>query len=126
MCPGINGVVVPTYGNSATATIDFRPEATPQQQAAAQSALLAFDWSPAGDAAYADAQEPDLATLRDQAQGAFDAATTAIAAIDAVAVPANLAQAIAEIGRINQRQRAVLTRQRAIIKALARIVSKAL
>lgn len=48
VCPihGIQG------GTQATAAIDYNPEATTEQRAAAQTALAAFDWSDAAQAAW--------------------------------------------------------------------------
>jgi hypothetical protein len=44
VCP-IDGVSVGTIGDPATVRIDYRPEATTEQRAAAQAALAAFDWN---------------------------------------------------------------------------------
>ena len=55
VCP-IIGVDVPTPGTSVGCVIHFDPSATAQQQANAQTALAAFDWSQNTQDAY-DAQQ---------------------------------------------------------------------
>ena len=49
VCP-INGLSVSTPGDSSTVRIDFAPEATPEQRAAAQAVVDGFDWSDAAQA----------------------------------------------------------------------------
>lgn len=61
VCP-ILGVSVPTLGTSVGVRIDFDPSSTAPQQAAAQSALLTFDWSAAGDATYVAQAQKAAAT----------------------------------------------------------------
>lgn len=112
LCP-IYGLSVGRLGQSASVRVDFRPEATPEQRAAAQAAVDAFDWSPAAGDAWLDSQEADLAALR-------DLSSQAVADINAylvVADGATAAQVRAEVKAIDQRQRAV-------IKALMRVVRR--
>lgn len=109
----IEGVSIGTVGDSATVRIAFRPEATAPQRAAAQSVVDGFDWSQAAQDAWEDAQEADLAALRDQAAQAIADITTYLAGADS----ASAAQVRAEVKAIDQRQRA-------IIKALLRLVRR--
>lgn len=51
VCP-VLGVSVGTPGDSSTVRIDYDPSATSAQQAAAQAALAAFDWSDEAQAAW--------------------------------------------------------------------------
>ena len=60
VCP-IVGVRVPTIGSSVGVVIDFDPSATAPQIAAAQSALLTFDWADAAQTAWQAGQERALA-----------------------------------------------------------------
>jgi hypothetical protein len=97
-----------------TVRIEWATAPTAPQIATANSIIAAWDWSAAADQAARDADEPDLAALRDQA-------TQAVADINAylaIGSPTQ-AQAIAEV-------RAIDLRQRAIIKALGRIVERLL
>ena len=57
VCPihGIQG------GTQATATIDFKPEATAEQRAAAEAALAAFDWSDAAQSTWERQKRRDAA-----------------------------------------------------------------
>lgn len=55
VCP-IVGVRVPTLGSSVGVVIDFDPSATAPQIAAAQAALLAFDWSSGQQSAWQTSQ----------------------------------------------------------------------
>jgi hypothetical protein len=60
VCP-ISGVSVGTPGDLSTVRIDYA-DATPEQIAAAQAALAAFDWSDAAQAAW-EKQQAVLAAL---------------------------------------------------------------
>lgn len=57
VCPihGIQG------GTQATATPDYKPEATTEQRAAAETALAAFDWSDLAQAAWGRQKRRDAA-----------------------------------------------------------------
>jgi hypothetical protein len=110
--------VAPIWGVAIGAgnavSVDYQPTATQAHRDAAAAVIAGFDWSAAADAAYRDAQEPDLATLRDQATQAVADISTFLA----IASPSN-AQLAAEVKAIDQRQRA-------IIKALARLAVRTL
>lgn len=58
------GVSVGTLGESSTVRIDFRPEATAEQRAAAQAVVNAFDWSPEAQAAWEADRQPERKALR--------------------------------------------------------------
>ncbi len=82
------GVSVGTPGDPASVRIDFAPEATTAQRAAAQAVVAGFDWSDSAQAAW------ELAQNRTRALTAFVGRTddTAIAVrllLDAVATLAN-------------------------------------
>lgn len=68
-----------------TVRIDFRPEATDQQKAAAQAIAAGWDWSPAADAAREEARHPERTDLRAAAAQAL----TDNAAYLAIASPTN-------------------------------------
>jgi hypothetical protein len=55
VCP-IVGVAILDTKSPPDVRIDYAPAATAQQQAAAQQALSAFDWSAAGQATWANTQ----------------------------------------------------------------------
>lgn len=110
VCP-VSGVAIGKMGDSSTVRIDFDPAATIQQRDAAQSVVLAFDWSQQAETAYADSKEPDLSAIRDQAAQAVADINTYLTIADT----ATAAQVRAEVKAMDQRQRA-------IIKALARLV----
>lgn len=100
VCP-IDGV----SGGPGGVRIDYRPEATPQQRAAADAVLAAFDWSPIAHAEWLEDQHPERKTLR-------QAAAQAVADIDAylaLANPTN-AQVVAHVRRLSQITRAVVRR----------------
>lgn len=100
--------VCPIYGVSGAqgaVEVQFRPEATAGQRAAAQAAVAAFDWSEAAHAAWQEARNPERKTLR-------DAAVQAVADIDAylaLVSPSN-AQVAAQVRRLSQHMRAVVRR----------------
>lgn len=109
----ITSLSIGTIGIAASVSV--RPA---NLQAAAQATINAFDWSDAATSAWRqarnDTDEPDLATLRDQA-------TQAVADINtflAIANPSN-AQIVSEV-------KAIDVRQRGIIKALGRLAVRAL
>jgi len=100
-----------TSGDQGAVRIDF-DGATAQQQTDAQSALSAFDFSPAAQTAWEDGLEPDLKAIKDQAQAAFTENATYLA----IATPST-AQNAAQIK--------ALTRQNTLaMKALTRLVSR--
>ncbi len=103
----IDGLSVPTFGNSATVRIDFKASATGPQRTAAQNALTAFDWSDAAQAAYdaaqLDAREPNRSPLLAAAQNALDGNTTYLA----IGSPTN-AQAVAQVGALTQQMNKVI------------------
>lgn len=103
-----------TSGDGPGLRIDYRDEATPQQRAAADAIASAFD--PTDDAAqtaWERGQEPNLRDLLDAA----DAAVADINAYLAIADAATNVQVRAEVKAIDRRQRA-------IVRALKRIVQK--
>lgn len=59
-CP-IDGLFIGTPGVPASVRIDYRPEATPGEQAAAAVVVAAFDWSPAAQTAWEAQREIDTA-----------------------------------------------------------------
>lgn len=104
VCP-IDGVSVGTPGDPATVRIDYRPEATTQQRAAAVSALAAFDWSQAAQTAWEEDQKPERKSLRQQA-------AQAVADVDTylVITSPNNAQVVAQVRRLSQYTRALIRR----------------
>jgi hypothetical protein len=108
----IAGLSIGAQGDSASVTINFTG-ATQAQIDAATAALAAFDWSDAADATYADTVEPDLASMRTQAQAAFDSNATYLA----ISSPTNV-QVAAQV-------RALTQQNQRIIKALARLIVRA-
>ena len=103
VCP-IVGVGIGTPGVSASVVVHHAPDATAPQIVAAAGVVAGFDWSPAAQAAWERAQEPDLRDLLDQA-------TDAIAAIDAYlpgADTATNAQVRAEVKAIDRRQKQII------------------
>jgi len=114
VCP-TDSVSVGTFGVSASCSFVPSAGATAQQITNGQTVIDAFDWSEATQNAWLDSKEPDLAAIRDQA-------IQAIADINAYLVfadTATQAQARTEIKQID-------IRQRAIIKAVARLAAKIL
>lgn len=109
----IFGASVPNVGSSVGVRIDFTPAATGAQQTAANNALTAFDWSDAADLAWKDTQNPDFATMRDNAVSAFNSNTTYLA----IASPSN-AQVAAQVRTLTQQNNQ-------IIKALAKLATGA-
>lgn len=101
VCP-IDGVARLRDG---TVRIDFRPEATDQQRAAAQAVVDSFDWSQAAQDAWEEDQHPERKALR-------QAAVQAVADIDtylAIANPTN-AQVVAQVRRLSQYTRSIIRR----------------
>jgi DNA mismatch repair ATPase MutS len=100
VCP-IHGV----SGQQGAVRIDFRPEATGQQRAAAQAVLDAFDWSQAADDDWREDLKPERKGLR-------QAAAAAVADLDAflgLASPTN-AQTLAIVRKLCQQSKAIIKR----------------
>jgi hypothetical protein len=95
VCP-IEGVSVPTVGNSATVRIDYQPSATAAQQAAAQAALASFDWSTTAQAAWELAQNQAAAVPQLEATDQVTIGVRALAYQCLQVINANAA-AIAEL-----------------------------
>lgn len=96
--------VCPIHGVT-TARIDFAPEATEQQRAAAQAMFDTFDWSSDAHARWIENQNPERRDLR-------QAAEQAIASIDtylAIASPSN-AQVVAQVRRLSQYTKSIIKR----------------
>jgi hypothetical protein len=74
VCP-IHG----TSGDQGSVRIDYKPEATAQQQTDAQSALAAFDWSQAAHDAWLNLKDRTAASTK------FDAVTAEAKALRAIA-----------------------------------------
>lgn len=66
-------VSVGTLGDPATVRIGFAPEATAEQQAAAQAVVNAFDWSAEAHAAWLAERVPERKALRGAAAQAIQA-----------------------------------------------------
>jgi hypothetical protein len=100
VCP-IAGVA----GEPGAVRVDYQPEATEQEQAAAAAALAAFDFAAEADDAWLENENPERKTLR-------QLAATAIADNDAflaLATPTN-AQVLAQVKRLTQQNTRVLKR----------------
>jgi hypothetical protein len=97
----------------APVRVDYAASATQAQRAQGAALVAGFDWSQAAQDAWEDAQEADLTALRNQtAQALAD-----IGAYLAIAATATTAQVRAEVQAIDQRQRAIL-------RALRRLVGR--
>lgn len=100
VCP-IDGI----GGTNQLPRIDFKPEATPEQRAAAQAVVDSFDWSDAAQTAWEEAQKPERKTMR-------ESAAAAIADLDAflaIASPTN-AQTLAIVKKLCQQNKAIIRR----------------
>jgi hypothetical protein len=102
VCP-IVGLTVGETGVSASVEIEFAPEATAEQQAAAQGVVTAFDWSDAADAAWREARMPERKAMRD----AVAAALTTNTAFLAIQNPTN-AQLRDQLRAVTQQMTRVL------------------
>jgi hypothetical protein len=101
VCP-IDGVGGP---ESASARIDYRPEATQPQRAAAAAVLAAFDWSDAAQQQWEADQHPERRDLRADAQQALADNATFLA----IASPSN-AQNAAQVRRLTQQNQRIIRR----------------
>lgn len=93
-----------TVSGPASAGVTYMPWATQAQRDQGAALLAAFDWSPAAQAAWEDAQDPERTGLRDNLAGA-------VADIDAfllIADGATAAQVRAAVKKLAQVQRRVL------------------
>jgi hypothetical protein len=100
VCP-IAGVA----GEPGDVRIDYEPEATEQEQAAAVAALATFDFSAEADDAWLENENPERKTLR-------QLAATAVADNDAflaIVSPTN-AQAIAQVKKLAQQNTRIIKR----------------
>lgn len=107
VCP-----ILGVSGPQGSVRVDYAPAATVPQQAAAQAAVAAFDWSAGAQTAWERGREPGLRDLLDQADAA-------IAAIDAYlpgAASASNAQVRAEVEAIDRRQKRIVQALRRLIQ----------
>lgn len=105
----IHGVGVGTLGDSSTVRIDFRPDATPEQRAAAQAVVDSFDWSDAAQSAWEADRVPERKALR-------------AAAATALAANANyLAIATPTASQVRQQTEALTRQVQHLIRRLAQI-----
>jgi hypothetical protein len=92
-------------GTAGTATIQFRPEATAQQQADAQAALAAFDWSDAAHDTWLANRVPERRDLRTEAAQAVTDNNTYLA----LGSPSN-AQNLAQIRALTRQNNRIIRR----------------
>jgi len=104
VCP-IHGVSIGNYSNKSTWIPQFKPESTPEQRAAAQAVIDAFDDSPAAQAEWEEDQKPERKAVR-------QAVAQAVADIDEFLAlnPPTQAQAVQQVRRLSQMMRAVIKR----------------
>lgn len=84
-------------GEPEAVRIDYAPEATEQERAAALAAVAGFDFSEAADEAWIESQHVERKTLREQAAAAIDANDTFLSIVN----PTN-AQTLAQVKRLTQ------------------------
>lgn len=96
VCPIIS-VGVGLFGDSSKVAIQFDPAATAPQRQAAQDIVDGFDWSNAALDAWLEAQNPERATVKAQAQQALADIDTYLALV----TPSN-AQNVAFLRRVGQ------------------------
>lgn len=102
VCP-ISGVSVNT--TPLMVRINFAPEATQPQRAAAQAVVDAFDWSDAAQTAWEADQHPERKDLRAAAAGAISDNDTFLA----IANPNN-SQVAAQVRRLTQQNTRIIRR----------------
>lgn len=83
--------------------IDYKPEATEQQRAAALAVVAGFDFTGEADDAWEESRHVERKTLREQAAAAIDANQT----FAALANPNN-AQTLAQVKRLTQQNTRII------------------
>jgi hypothetical protein len=100
VCP-----IVGVSGEQGSIRVDYAPTATSEQQAAAQAALAAFDWSQAAHDAWVLGLNPERRDLRADAQQAIADNATFLA----LASPTN-AQTLAQVRALTRQMNRVIRR----------------
>lgn len=103
---------IPIYGVSgeqSAVSVNFRPEATQQQQSDAAAIVVSFDWSQAAHDAWLEDQKPERKAIRQRAAAAIQENNAFLA----IANPTN--------AQLRDQLRNVTTNQNAIIRRLVQI-----